>query len=231
MCVRVRASERVGACFRSRGASSPMALGASYGRAPVGVVAVAVAGRGGGLVRDGGHCLDGAAEEAPVGGALPEGPPSPVVLHRPEVEAGRGLGGQAAAERLDLLGDEGGGGDVCVAEVADLLQGLARRGQGVHVQGRQVDGGGGELLVGAVVLSAQAVHPAVEVLQVDLFVILQGGRGAGRGGARGEGGCYRKKKGVREEWREGREGGCRERGKQRGREKKKVCEEGAGTCG
>ena len=161
-----------------------------YGRAPVGVVAVAEAGRRGGLVRDGGHCLDGAAEEASVGGSLPEGPPSPVVLHRPEVEPGRGLGGEAATQRLDLLRDEGGGGDVRVAEVADLLQGLTRRRQGVHVEGGQVDGGGGELLVGAVVLSAQAVHSPVEVLQVDLFVILRGGWGGvggGWGGGVGQG--------------------------------------------
>lgn len=71
------------------------------------------------------------------------------------------FGGEAAAQGLDLLGDEGGGGDVGVAEVADLLQGLARAWEGVHVQGRQIDGRGGELLMGAVVLGAQTVNPPV----------------------------------------------------------------------
>lgn len=49
--------------------------------------------------------------------------------------SGGGFGGEAAAEGLDLLGDEGGGGDVGVAEVADLLEGLTCGGQGVHVEG------------------------------------------------------------------------------------------------
>lgn len=49
---------------------------------------------------------------------------------------GGGFCGEAAAEGLDLLGDKGGGGDVGVAEVADLLKCLARSGQGVHVEGR-----------------------------------------------------------------------------------------------
>lgn len=49
---------------------------------------------------------------------------------------GGGFGGEAAAEGLDLLGNKSGGGDVGVAEVADLLEGLACGGQGVHVKGR-----------------------------------------------------------------------------------------------
>lgn len=152
---------------------SPSLWPSSYGRAPVRVVAVAEVGSRGGLVRDGRHGLYGAAEEASVGGALPEGS-SPVVLHGAVGEAAAaGLGREAAAEGLDLLGDESGGGDVRVAEVADLLEGLARGGHGVHVQRRQVDRGGGELLVGAVVLRAQAVNPVVKVLQVDLFVVLR----------------------------------------------------------
>lgn len=51
-------------------------------------------------------------------------------------EASSGFGRQAAAEGLDLLGDEGGGGYVGVAEVADLLECLARGRQRVHVEGR-----------------------------------------------------------------------------------------------
>lgn len=47
-----------------------------------------------------------------------------------------GFGREAAAEGLDLLGDEGGGGDVGVAEIADLLESLASGGQRVHVEGR-----------------------------------------------------------------------------------------------
>lgn len=113
-----------------------------YGGAPVRVIAIAEAGGRGGLIRDAGHCLDRAAEEAAIGGPLSEGPPSPVVLHGPEGEAGCRFGGQAAAKSLDLLGDESGGGDVRVTEVADLLQGLPGGREGVHVQGRQVDGGG-----------------------------------------------------------------------------------------
>lgn len=46
-----------------------------------------------------------------------------------------GFGREAAAEGLDLLGDEGGGGDVGVAEIADLLESLASGGQRVHVEG------------------------------------------------------------------------------------------------
>lgn len=169
-----------------------------YGGAPVWVVAVAEVGGRGGLIRDAGHCLDGAAKEAAVGGPLPEGPPSPVVLHGPEGEAGCRFGRQAAAESLDLLRDEGGGGDVCVAEVADLLQGLPGGREGVHVQGRQVDGGGGELFVGALILCAQAVNPVMKVLQVDLLIVLEEGR-TGGGKWRGEG-CGKK---IRKERRTG----------------------------
>ncbi len=150
-----------------------------YGGAPVRVVAVAEVGGWGRLIWDAGHCLDGAAKETAVGGPLPEVPPSPVVLHGPEGEAGRRFGRQGAAESLDLLGDEGGGGDVRVAEVADLLQGLPGSREGVHIQGRQVDGGGGELFVGALILCAQAVNPVMKVLQVDLLIILEEGRTGG----------------------------------------------------
>lgn len=125
-----------------------------YGGAPVRIISVAEVGGRGGLIRDAGHCLDGAAKEASVGGSLSEVPPSPVVLDGPEGEAGCRFGGKAAAKSLDLLRDEGGGGDVRVAEVADLLQGLPGGREGVHVKGRQVDGGGGELFVGALILRA-----------------------------------------------------------------------------
>lgn len=170
-----------------------------YGGAPVRVIAVAEVGGRGGLIRDAGHCLDGAAKEATVGGSLPEGPPSPVVLDGPEGEAGRRFGGKAAAESLDLLGDEGGGGDVRVAEVADLLQGLPGGREGVHVQGRQVDGGGGELFVGALILRAQAVNPVVKVLQVDLLIILKDEREGGVEWGRGESPEEGNKEGDKEE--------------------------------
>lgn len=173
-----------------------------YGGAPVWVIAVAEVGGRGGLIWYAGHCLDGAAKEAAVGGPLPEGPPSPVVLHGPEGEAGRRFGRQAAAESLDLLGDEGGGGDVSVAEVTNLLQGLPGGWEGVHVQGRQVDGGGGELFVGALILRAQAVNPVMKVLQVDLLIVLEEGR-TGGGKWSGEWGAGRKK-GRREEQEEER---------------------------
>lgn len=45
------------------------------------------------------------------------------------------FGREAAAEGLDLLRDEGGGGDVGVAEVADLLECLACGRQCIHVEG------------------------------------------------------------------------------------------------
>lgn len=156
--------------------------GLLYGGAPVWVVAVAEAGRWRGLVGDAGHGLDGTAEEAAVGRSLAEGPGAPRLRHASEGETGCRFGRQAAAQRLDLLGDEGGGGDVSVAEVADLLQRLSGGRQRVHVQGRQVDGGGRELLVGALVLRAQAVDPPVEVLQVNLLVVLFWGGGGGEGG-------------------------------------------------
>ena len=93
-----------------------------------------------------------------------------------------------------------------VAEVADLLQRLAGSWQRVHVQGCQVDGGGRELLVGALVVRAQAVDPPVEVLQVNLLVVLFGEGGVGKVGiveqGRGQGGL-----GVR--------GGNKEREKER----------------
>ncbi|TNN67608.1 hypothetical protein EYF80_022177 [Liparis tanakae] len=94
--------------------------------------------------RDGGHCFDGTAEEATVGGPLPERahPASPVVLEDAPAAAtetsrksSSGFGRQGAAEGLDLLGDEGGGGYVGVAEIADLLEGLARGRQRIHVKG------------------------------------------------------------------------------------------------
>lgn len=185
-------------CFQTRRLGNSFSL---YGGAPVRVVAIAKAWGRGGLIRDAGHCLDGAAKEAAVGGPLPEGPPSPVVLHGPKGEAGCRFGRQAAAESLDLLGDEGGGGDVSVAEIADLLQGLPGGWEGVHVQGRQVDGGGGELFVGALIVRAQAVNPVMKVLQVDLLIVLGEGRtGGGKwSGGNKEGeknrrrseGCYR----------------------------------------
>lgn len=117
----------------------------SYRGAPVWIIAVSKVGswtcR---LVGDGGHCFDGAAEEATIRGPLPERPhsTSPVVLEdsTPTTETGgkssSGFGREAAAEGLDLLGDEGGGGDVGVAEIADLLESLASGGQRVHVEGR-----------------------------------------------------------------------------------------------
>lgn len=102
----------------------------SYGGAPVWIVAVAKAWGWCGLVRDAGHGLDGAAKEASIGRALPEGPgASPLVGHGAESEAGCRLGRKAAAQCLDLFRDEGGGGDVCVTEITDLLQGLACRWQ------------------------------------------------------------------------------------------------------
>lgn len=118
---------------------------ASYRGAPVWIVAVSKVGSWTcGLVGDGGHCLNGAAEEATVGCPLPERahPASPVVLQDAPAAAtetsgksGGGFGGEAAAEGLDLLGDEGGGGDVGVAEIADLLECLACGGQRIHVKG------------------------------------------------------------------------------------------------
>lgn len=94
----------------------------SYGGAPVWIVAIAEAWCWCGLVRDAGHGLDGAAEEASIGRALSEGPgASPLVGHGAESKAGCCLGRKAAAQCLDLFGDEGGGGDVCVTEIADLL--------------------------------------------------------------------------------------------------------------
>lgn len=46
------------------------------------------------------------------------------------------FGREAAAEGLDLLWDEGSGGDVGVTEIADLLECLTRSGQCIHVKGR-----------------------------------------------------------------------------------------------
>lgn len=45
------------------------------------------------------------------------------------------FGREAAAEGLDLLGDEGSGGDVGVAEITDLLECLACSGQRIHIKG------------------------------------------------------------------------------------------------
>lgn len=98
----------------------------SYGGAPVWIVAVAEAWGWCRLVRDAGHGLDGAAEEASIGCTLSEWPSaSPLVRHGTKSKARCGLGRKAAAQCLDLFGDEGGGGNVCVAEITDLLQGLA----------------------------------------------------------------------------------------------------------
>lgn len=118
----------------------------SYRGAPVWIVAVSEVGsRACGLVGDGGHCFNGAAKEATIGCPLPERahPASPVVLEDTTTTSetsgepgGGGFGGEAAAEGLNLLGNKGGGGDVGVAEVADLLECLACSGQGVHVEGR-----------------------------------------------------------------------------------------------
>lgn len=94
----------------------------SYGGAPVWIVAIAEAWGWCGLVWDAGHGLDGTAEEASIGRALPEGPgASPLVGHGAESEAGCCLGRKATAQCLDLFGDEGSGGDVCVTEITDLL--------------------------------------------------------------------------------------------------------------
>lgn len=133
------------AAFPSAPRTNPFLDYSSYRGAPVWIVAVSKVGSWTcGLVGDGGHCFDGAAEEATIRGPLPERPhsTSPVVLEdsAPAPEAGGkpsgGFGGEAAAEGLDLLGDESGGGDVGVAEVADLLESLASGGQRVHVEGR-----------------------------------------------------------------------------------------------
>lgn len=116
----------------------------SYRGAPVWIVAVSKVGsRTCRLVGDGGHCFDGAAEEATIWGPLSERAhsTSPMVLEdsTPASEtrgkSSGGFGRETAAEGLDLLGDEGGGGDVGVAEIADLLESLASSGQRVHVEG------------------------------------------------------------------------------------------------
>lgn len=76
------------------------------------------------MVRDGRHCFDGAPEEAPIGGPVPERASS-VLRHAAEGETRSGFSRQRAAQSLDLLRYEGGGGDVSVSEVTDLLQCLA----------------------------------------------------------------------------------------------------------
>lgn len=96
---------------------------------------------------------------------------SPVLGDAAEGETRGGFSGQRAAQSLDLLGYEGGCGDVSVPEVTDLLQRLTR-GQSVNVQRGQVDGRGGELFMGALVVCAEAVDAPVEMLQVDLLVVL-----------------------------------------------------------
>lgn len=96
------------------------------------------------MIGDRGHCFNGAAEEATIRGPLPERThtASPVVLEDTPATAtetsgksGGGFSREAAAEGLDLLGDEGGGGDVSVAEITDLLQCLASSRQRIHVKG------------------------------------------------------------------------------------------------
>lgn len=102
----------------------------SYGGAPVWIIAIAEAWGWCGLVRDVGHGLNGAAEEASVRRTLPEGTgASPLVGHGAKSKARCCLSRKAAAQCLDLFRDEGGGGDVCVTEIADLLQGLTCRRQ------------------------------------------------------------------------------------------------------
>lgn len=68
-----------------------------------------------------------------------------------------------------------------VPEVADLFEGLPRR-DGVDLQRGQVDGRGRVLLVGAVVVSAEAVHSPMQVLQVDLLIVLSMGEKQREGG-------------------------------------------------
>lgn len=96
---------------------------------------------------------------------------SPVLRHAAKRESRSSFSGERTAKSLDLLWYEGGGGDVSVPEVTDLLQRLAR-GQRINVQGGQVNGGGGKLFMGALVVCAEAVHTSVEVLQINFFVIL-----------------------------------------------------------
>lgn len=117
----------------------------SYRGAPVWIIAISKVGSWTcGLVGDGGHCFNGAAEEATVGGPLPERAYStssvvledaPATATETSGKSSNGFGREAAAKGLDLLGDEGGGGDVGVAEIADLLEGLACGRQRIHVKG------------------------------------------------------------------------------------------------
>lgn len=107
----------------------------SYGCSPVGVITIAEAGGWRRLIRNAGHGFDGAAEEATIWRTLPEGPrASPLLRHGTESEARSRLGRKAAAQRLDLFRDERSCGDVCVTEIADLLQGLAPRLKRIHIQ-------------------------------------------------------------------------------------------------
>lgn len=101
---------------------------------------------------------------------MPEGASS-VLRYVAEGEARSGFSRQCAAQRLDLLWYEGGGCDVSVSEVTDLLQCLTG-GQSVNVQRGQVNRRRGELFMGTVVICAEAVHAPVEVLQIDFLVIL-----------------------------------------------------------
>lgn len=140
-----------------------------YGGAPIWIIAISKVGSWTcGLVGNGGHSFNGAAEEATIGGPLPErpNPTSPVVLETASTtktggESSGSFGRKATAKGLDLLGDEGGGGDVGVAEIADLLKCLTSSGQRIHVERGQIYGRGGELLMGAFILGAQAVNPVV----------------------------------------------------------------------
>lgn len=63
---------------------------------------------------------------------------SSVLRHTAKSEARGSLCRECAAKSLDLLWDEGGGGDVSVSEITDLLQGLSCW-QSVNVQRGQVN--------------------------------------------------------------------------------------------
>lgn len=115
----------------------------SYRGAPVWIIAISKVGSWTcGLIGDRGHCFNGATEETAVWGPLPEraNPASPMVVEDTTTtetsgKSSSGFGREAAAEGLDLLGYESGGGDVGVTEVADLLECLACSRQCIHIEG------------------------------------------------------------------------------------------------